>query len=110
MKITIIASSPSITAPVREITPRKFLIPKRYSNNGEKQAINQEVFSGNFKSCRKIFFKVKPRVIKEVKVVRTPKTKPRGAILSPIARAKPEKASGEVLVPLTPRMIKINER
>ena len=82
----------------------------KYKIKGKKQVMAQEVFSGSFKSYLKIFLSDNPRPTKEVKTASRPKIKPNLATPSPRTVVKPERASVEVLGPLTPRIIKINKR
>lgn len=79
----IIPSMPRAIAPVKPMILINCLKPKRKRIKGKKQVRNQERFLGNPKSYQRTFFKVKAKVIKEVKQVITPKINPNFIILGP---------------------------
>jgi hypothetical protein len=87
-----------------------FLIPKRKRKRGIKEAINQERFLDKPRSYQKTFFKVNPKVRKEVKQVIIPNKNPRRIILFPRIKDNPEIASFEVFGPEVPKTIKINNK
>src|SRR3989344_4235406 len=106
-KTIIIASKPRANAPVRPMTEINSLRPRKNKSSGAKQAINQDNLGDKLKSYQSVFFNVRPRVIKEVKVVITPKRKPSLMILLPKVLDNPEIASLEVSKPEAPKTIKI---
>ena len=99
-------------APVKLITSINSLAPARKKIKGEKQVNAQEKFLENPKSYQNIFFKVRARVIKEVKQQIIPKTKPNFITLefAPKTCFIPEIASREVPEPEAPKIIKIKKR
>ena len=105
----IIPSAPIATAPVKLITSINSLIPKRKSPKGKKQVKNQARFLERPKSYQSTFFKVKARVIKEVKQVIIPKIKPNFIILFPNICSIPDIASFDVLGPQAPKTIKMKK-
>ena len=85
-------------------------MPTRNKIRGTKETIKQETLGDRPKSYQNTFFKVSPRVIKEVKQQITPNIKPNLKIPFPTCPIKPESASLEVLIPEAPKIIKIKKR
>ena len=98
------ASIASITPPTRPITETKLLRPAKKRSNGEKQVIAQAKFFVNFKSYQKTFFNVSPKVIKEVKVVKSPKNKAKITIPFPKVILNPPKADSVVFPTVIPKI------
>ena len=86
----------NITPPTKEITGINCLIPIKNKINGKKQVIAPAIFFSIFKSYQKIFFRVRPNAIKEVKVVIIPKRSAKLTIPSPKKFFKPTKADSVV--------------
>lgn len=101
---------PKAIDPVKLIIFINSLKPKRKRPKGRKQAKAQAICSEKPKSCQRIFLKVKPKAIKEVKQVITPKIKPNFIISPPMARLNPEIASSETIGFEAPKTMKINKR
>ena len=96
-------SMPSITPPIKDTTGIKLLTPTKKRNNGGKQVSSQAKFLFILRSYQKIFFKVSPKAIKEVKVATIPKRNPKDIILLSKKFCSPTKADSVVSEPETPR-------
>ena len=94
----------NITPPTNPMTAIKLLKPSKYKIKGTKQVINQAKFFFIFKSYQKTFFKVKPKVRNEVKVVTKPNKRARETIPSPKYCLSPTKADCVVCSPVIPKI------
>ena len=79
-------------------------MPTKKRVNGKRQVISQAKFFPTFKSYRKTFFKVNPKAIKEVKVVKTPKKSPKLTKVGLKKFRKPVKADSVVWGPVIPNI------
>ena len=106
----MIASLPTATAPVKAIILMNSENPKRKKDKGSKENINQEMFLDKPISYQSVFFKVRPKEIKEVKQAITPKIKPSLIAPFPTVEINPETASSEVAGPVTLKIIKVKAK
>ena len=96
--------------PTTDITKIKDFKPSKKRINGTEQVIMKAYIFLRPKSNIKTFFNVRPRAIKEVNVVKTPKNNPRETIPSPKKLLSPVKADPVVWEPVIPKINKMKKR